>query len=244
MKITALILALLLIFGLVGCNYEETPVESSQVSESTGEESVDPSEFFPENMSVNDFVVRVVENEELKQPDSDTKYLEVVYGYKETSQTRRFIGVEMLDLRSVATKGNVGRDAAGESHIVMLGDCLLIAIAVYDMKDGCAYVVKDSTNSGVMTDNRFYTHTNPDKANEGNNYGQAFQLSAEVDENGNSDFVLTYGYPVWHYIVKKYRSIPENYVLTVTEKLYENDKVVSENVTFTLTYQDIQEALE
>ncbi len=244
-------MALLLMFCLVGCDYANIPPESSQVNDSSNisdnssEESIDPSEFFPEDMTPDDFVVRNSEIKLTNGPDSDTVFFSILYGYKPTRQTRSFISIDKLDLRSIENKGKTGKDAARDSHLVMLGDCLLIAIAVYDMEENTAYVVEDSTNtSSHMTDDRYYTHTDPEKANEGTNYGQAVQESYEVDEKGDSKFTATYGYPVWHYIVKEYDSIPEDYVLTLTEKLYENDEVVSEKVTLTLTYKDIQEALE
>ncbi|MBE6683538.1 MAG: hypothetical protein E7595_05230 [Ruminococcaceae bacterium] len=250
MKIIAFILALFLMFGLVGCFEGSEQSESSQVNENSDsseistEESIDPSGFFPDNMSPNDFVVRNTEVKLTNGPDSDTVFFSILYGYKPTKQTRSFISIDKLDLRSIEQQGKIGKDAARESHVVMLGDCLLIAIAVYDMDENVAYVVEDSTNtSSHMTDDRYYTHTDPEKANDGVNYGQAVQESYEVDEKGDSKFTATYGYPVWHYIVKEYNSIPEDYVLTLTEKLYDGDEVVSEEVTLTLTYQDIQELL-
>ena len=250
MKITAFILAISLMFCLVGCDYANIQSESSQISDSSNisdnssEESIDPSEFFPDNMSIYDVVIRTAEYESFKQTEFDTEYMEVLYGYKTSSAAARYIAKDMLDLRSIENKGKMGNDAARDSHIVMLGDCLLIAIAVYDMEENTAYVVKDSTNSQVIRNDTYYTHTDSEKANEGNNYGQAVKCSFEVDENSCYEYRLTYGYPVWNYVIKKYRSIPEDYVLTLTEKLYENDEVVSEKVTLTLTYKDIQEALE
>ena len=72
--------------------------------------------------------------------------------------------------------------------------------------------------------------------------GQAVKVQFEPFEQGYG-YNLSYGYPVWHYVIKKYNSIPDDYVLTLTERLYENDEIVSEEVTLTLTYQDIQELL-
>jgi hypothetical protein len=93
-----------------------------------------------------------------------------------------------------------------------------------------------------VRNDKYYTHTDPDNAKGDVQYGQAVKTSFEPYELGYG-FKATYGYPVWHYICKEYNSIPDDYVLTLTEMLYENDKVVSEEVTLTLTYQDIQELL-
>lgn len=250
MKITAFILTLFLMFGLVGCFEESEQPESSQVNESREnselsiEESIDPSEFFPDNMSPNKFVVTVQDTKIINPPDENTEYLKMCYGYKPTSQTRKYIEISKLDLRSIENKGKTGNDATRESHIVMLGDCLVIAIAVYDMEENTAYVVKDSTYSPVMTDDRYYTHTDKDKNKDDEcNYGQAVEIPDYYDESGREMCSVYYGYPVWHFICKEYNSIPEDYVLTLTEKLYDGDEVVSEEVTLTLTYQDIQELL-
>ncbi len=251
MKFTAFILVISLMFCLVGCDYANIPPESSQVndssniSDSSNDESIDPSEFFPEDMSPNDFVITVRDAKIFNPPDESTTYVELYYGFKPTSQTRRYIEVSKLDLRSIENKGITGKDAARDSHIVMLGDCLVIAVAVYDMEENTAYVVKDSTYSPVMTDDRYYTHTDKDKNKDDEcNYGQAILIPNYYDESGREMSSIYYGYPVWHFVCKEYDSIPEDYVLTLTEKLYENDEVVSEKVTLTLTYKDIQEALE
>ena len=248
MKKLTFFLALLLIFGLVGCFDEGISFESSQVSEisnlndTSNEESIDPSAFFPNNMSPNEFVITVRDAKIFNSPDENTAYLEMYYGYKPTSQTRKYIESSKLDLRSIENEGKTGKDAATESHVVMLGDCLLIAIAVYDMEENTAYVVKDSAGSPVMTDDRYYTHTNINYSDESNN-GQAIMIPDYLDESGHQMFTLSYGYPVWHFVCKEYNNLTEDYVLTLTEKLYDGDEVVSEEVTLTLTYKDIQELL-
>lgn len=254
MKKIAFISVILLMFVLVGCFDTITPPETSQVSQDStsqvsisqnnisSEESIDPSEFFPENMSPYQFITNVRDARIFNPPDENTIYYERYYGFKLTNQTKKYIAASSLDLRSIENKGKTGTDVAKESHMVLIGDCVLIAIAVYDMQDGCAYVVKDSTNSSVMPDDRFYTHTNFEKSDE-SNYGQAIEVPGLTDESGHQMYTLSYGYPVWHYIVKEYNSLPKDYVVTLTEKQYENNEVVSENVILTLTYQDIQEAL-
>jgi hypothetical protein len=255
MKIIAIFMTFILIFGLVGCDEVNETVSSSSDTESVlnnesvANESIDVENFFPSDMSIRDFVMTVYEIESpiytslaSDLPKENTKYLELRYGYKPTRTTRRYIEAARLDLKSIVNKSHVGKSAANESHVVMMGDCLVIAIAVFDMEENVAYTVKDSTNSAVMRDDRYYTHTDYEKASGDVQYGQAVKTSFEPDENGYG-FKATYGYPVWHFICKEYNSIPEDYVLTLTETLYENDKVVSEEVTLTLTYQDIQELL-
>lgn len=251
MRLLAFIMTVLLTLGLVGCAESHTILNEKTVSkeETVSNEDINVENFFPSNMSVNDVVIKAYEIEDLiytsdalDLPKENTKYLEMRYGYKITRQTSRYIEAARLDLKSIENKGKVGKSAAKESHIVMMGDCLFIAIAVYDMKENVAYVVEDSTNSYVVRNDKYYTHTDPAKASGDVQYGQAVKTSFEPDENGYG-FKSTYGYPVWHFICKKYNSIPEDYVLTLTERVYENDKVVSEEVTLTLTYQDIQDLL-
>lgn len=259
MRLLAIFIMFILIFGLVGCDEpsvvspnsdtESVSSDTPVISGAESEETFDPSEIFPNNMSVNDFITNlyIIEGdsyteEAVSLPKENTQYCELLYGCKYYGQSNKYVEAARLDLRSIENKGKVGRKAARESHIVMIGDCLLIAVAVYDMKENVAYVVEDSTNSTVWRDDRHYTHTDPAKASGDVQYGQAVKVQFEPFEQGYG-YNLSYGYPVWHYVIKKYNSIPDDYVLTLTERLYENDEVVSEEVTLTLTYQDIQELL-
>ena len=143
MKKIAFLLALLLMFGISGCydeteqtSYIETSTESeTSVVDNNSNVSVDPSTFFPNNMGVNDFSLRVRDVGTTKISNPNAQNILLLYGYQAGASVKRYIPTSALDLRSIVNKGRTGKDAARESHVVLLNDLLLIAIAVYDMEE-------------------------------------------------------------------------------------------------------------
>ena len=251
--IVALLLCLVIIGGCCTVNDVETSGYSDVESKETqsdamkeqSNESVNPlyADFQPpESLNPKDFAVRLIENQELYDGTiSKSRFLQIFYGYYIGSKAT-YIPCEELELYSVLNKnGDSGYYAAGDSHTVLIGDCIVIALAVHDASDYDEIVVKDTLNSYLIEVKDRFTHYDVNKVDsQAEKYGYCKQDSGNKSENGKFLFARFEGFPEWYYVVLKADSITEDYELTLT-KTKQVDDSQEETDVFKLTYQDLKD---
>ena len=158
-RICVCILVCLLIFPLVlsACQQEELggSGEISDKSEYVGERlNWDNSMFSsfqpPAKLKAENVTVKVIEETGINVLENNLRYLQICYGYR-VGYDVYYVPCEELELYSIVNKnGDSGYYAAGDSHVVIIGNCLLIALAVHDASDYKEIVVKDTLNSKVV----------------------------------------------------------------------------------------------
>lgn len=165
--------------------------------------------------------------------------LQIYYGYFVDSKWYDY-PCENYDLEGIyIDRAEFGYDAAGENHIVKIGDKILIALPT--RRNG-EIEVKDTLGSKVIVMDEYYTSTVPTETS--GNYHTGYSMVGEgyayLKENalqlGESDYAyeISGSFDKWYYIIVNFDDLTENYKVSFSYKTPENA-----NSSFEVTYNDI-----
>ena len=165
--------------------------------------------------------------------------LQIYYGYFIDGKWYDY-PCENYDLKGIhSDRAKFGYDAAGENHIVQIGDKILIALPTWRNSE---IEVNDTLGSKVIVMDEYYTSTVPTETS--GNYHTGYSMVGEgyayLKENalklGKSDyaFEITGSFDKWYYIIVNFDDLTENYKVSFSYKTPENA-----NSSFEVTYNDI-----
>ena len=169
--------------------------------------------------------------------------LQIYYGYFVDSKWYDY-PCENYDLKGIyIDRAKFGYDAAGENHIVKIGDKILIALPTW--RNG-EIEVKDTLGSKVIVMDEYYTSTVPTETS--GNYHTGYSMVGEgyayLKENalelGEDDynFSILGAFDKWYYVTIDESELTDDYTLTFTNIGAENS-----DFDFIVTYNDIITAL-
>lgn len=176
----------------------------------------------------------------------DYKVMQIYYGFYSDGKWHDY-PCENYDLVGISDNfKKQGYEAAGDDHIIKIGNYILIAFSVMGFDD---VEITDSLGSKVQEVTEYFsvnvtTETSGDTHYGVSRFGEKFAYLKEnalaLGENGY-DYQLLGRFDKWYFIVLNESEVTEDYKLTFN-RIDETGKIV-QGYTRVLLYEDIQAAL-
>ena len=193
--------------------------------------SVKPREHVPQTTGIDEIDVKL----------QNQTYLQIYYGYYSNGKWYD-IPCENYELKGIFNifRDDTGFDAAGDSHIVKIGPYLLVCVRHYSMsapKWATFCTIKDTIGSeSVRPFDDYYTPADREPGTHG--FGYFKEDISSLDSDGHTNYLARDTFDQYYYVVLDYKTLPENYKLTVT--YWEGLGSTSQ----TLTYDEIMALIE
>lgn len=180
----------------------------------------------------------------------NTTYLQIYYGYQKDGQWYD-IPCENYDLKQIFdfTKHGTGFEAAGKSHIVKIGQYLLVCVQYssgdYSQADLSCEFIDNLGSKPIQYFEEYYTAprnltelTESQKIDYGKSYGYLKENLAAIPGDGQPLYIASSAFDLHYYLVLDYASLPKDYELLVI--FWHGDS----NHYRRLTYNDIVALIE
>lgn len=169
--------------------------------------------------------------------------MQIYYGFYSDGKWHDY-PCENYDLAGIYfNRSDFGYDAAGEHHVVKLGDKILIALHSYRSND---IMVSDTLGSEVMVIDEYFTKTvfkevsgnvKTEASMVGGGYAYLKENALELGED-DYKFSILGAFDKWYYVTIDESELTDDYTLTFTNIGAENS-----DFDFIVTYNDIITAL-
>lgn len=169
--------------------------------------------------------------------------LQIYYGFYSDGKWQDY-PCENYDLAGIyLDRGEFGYDAAGENHVVKLGNKILIALPSYRNND---IMVSDTLSSKVIVIDEYFTknvftevsgNVKTEASMVGGGYAYLKEKALKLGEDDYEYHILG-RFDKWYYVIIDEYDLTDEYVLTFANTDAENSKY-----DFIVTYDDIKAAL-
>lgn len=226
---------ILLSFVLVLVFYKEEP---SSIDKGRPSASFMKPDF---SGNVTDVRITTVKREYNGTEFDSNRVMQLYYGYC-IDDVWYDIPCENYDLIGICdNKGNYGYDAAGDDHIVKIGNKIVFAFSTTSFYDS---QLKDSLDSKTYEITDYFTKSFTTKESNGIYYGVStvgdgysyLKEKALAYDDDEYEYMIVGKFDKWYYLVVDESELDETYQITFNE-LYEHEEDI------TLDYEDIKNAL-